>query len=190
MAEAARVLAPGGRYAIQELALACDEHGEEAAEVQREMSRKIHVGVRIHTLPVWVHLLERHGFVVDDVLTGPMRPLEPGRLLRDEEASGLLRFCFNALREPGALERVCAMRANFHRSAPLIAFLAIVAHRAPEWEIPDPGIQERDGGPWVTGRCANCAERVDVRVDGEGERLYGTYPNGHRVRVARPAALR
>lgn len=190
VAEAARVLVPGGRYALHELALTCDERGEDAAEVEREMSRTIHVGVRIHTLAGWTRLLEAHGFVVDDVLEGPMRLLEPGRLLRDEGVGGLLRFCSNALREPDALDRVRGMRAAFRRYAPLLAFVAIVAHRAPEWDVLDARLEERDGGPWVVGRCGNCDERVDVRVNGECERLHGTCSNGHRVRIARPAVLR
>jgi len=54
----------------------------------------------------------------------------------------------------------------------------------------DARLEERDGGPWMAGRCGNCDERVDLHVDGECERLHGACANGHLVRIARRAVLR
>lgn len=129
--EAARVLRAGGRYAIHELALTCEDDGELAAEVRRDMSRTIHVGVRIHSRAGWVRLLERHGFQIEDATTGPMQLLEPGRLLRDEGIVGLMRFCGHVLADPVARERVRAMRALFRKHAPHLAYIGVVARRAP-----------------------------------------------------------
>jgi SAM-dependent methyltransferase len=132
VAEAARVLRPGGRYAIHELALTVEDDGEIAAEVQRDLSRTIHVGVRIHSHAGWVALLDRHGFQVEDSTTGPMRLLEAGRLLRDEGVRGLLRFCGHVLTDATARERVRAMRAVFRKHARHLAYVAIVARRRQE----------------------------------------------------------
>lgn len=181
--EAARVLKPGGRYAIHELALTVEEHGELAAAVQRDLSRTIHVGVRIHSRAGWIDLLERHGFLVEDVTTGPMRLLEPGRLLRDEGVRGVLRFCGRVLTDPAARDRVRAMRAMFRKHAHHLAYVAIVARREQEWELVDTRLEERDGGPWVAGRCSNCSETTAVRfVDGVAPPI-GKCVNGHRLRL-------
>lgn len=184
VAEAARLLRPGGRYAIHELALNLeDEQRQLAADLQRDLSRAIHVGVRIHSRAGWVRLLEREGFQVQDSIMGPMRLLEPGRLLRDEGLRGLVRFCANALRQPGALQRVRTMRDTFRRYAPHLAFIAVIARRAPEWELVETRLEERDGGMWIAGHCSNCREPMAVlAVAGEAPRA-GKCPNGHRVRV-------
>lgn len=184
VAEAARVLRPGGLYAIHELALTMDdERGQLAADLQRDLSRSIHVGVRIHSRAGWVRLLEREGFQVEHSIMGPMRLLEPGRLLRDEGLRGLVRFCANALRQPGALGRVRTMRDTFRRCAPHLAFIAIVARRAIEWELVETRLEERDGGTWVAGLCSNCREPIAVRMIAGGPPRAGACPNGHRVRV-------
>ncbi len=181
--EAARLLRPGGRYALHELALVDDEHGELAAEVQRQLSRTIRVGVRIHSRAGWMELLERHGFQVEDSVTGPLRLLDPGRLLRDEGARGLLRFCGRVLRDPEARQRVRAMRDTFRKYARRLAYIAIVASREEEWELVETRLEERDGGPWVAGRCSNCDEPTAVRfVAGEAP-VMGRCANGHRLRI-------
>lgn len=133
VAEAARLLRAGGRYAIHELALD-DEHGPIAADIQSQMSRAIHVGVRIHSKAGWGELLERHGFRVEALLLGPMRLLEPRQLLRDEGALGLARFCVRLLRDREARERIRAMRAVFRRHGPHLGFIVLVARRLPQCE--------------------------------------------------------
>lgn len=181
--EAARVLRPGGRYAIHELALTVEEHGELAAEVQRDLSRTIHVGVRIHSRAGWVDLLERNGLQVEDSRTGPVRLLEPGRLLRDEGVGGLLRFCSHVLADPTARERVRAMRKVFRKHAHHLAYIAMVATREQEWDLVETRLEERDGGPWVAGRCSNCCETTAVRFVSGAAPAIGKCINGHRLRV-------
>lgn len=183
VAEAARVLRAGGRYAIHELALADEEPADLAAEVQRDLSRVIHVGVRIHSRAGWVDLLERHGFQVEDSKTGPVRLLEPSQLLRDEGLRGLLRFCGRALSDPTARARVRAMRAVFRKHARHLAFIAIVAKREEEWQLVDERVEDRDGGPWIAGRCSSCHETTAMRfVAGEAPAI-GRCVNGHRLRI-------
>src|SRR5690606_21810204 len=106
-AEAARILRPGGRYAIHELAIGPAEIDDVAhARAEAELSKAIHVGVRIGTESRWRELLEAHGFKIEKVTVAPMRLLEADRLLRDEGLAGTARFAFNALRTPGAISRL------------------------------------------------------------------------------------
>lgn len=127
VAEAFRVLKPGGRYGIHELSLLPADIDESARqEIEREMSMNIHVGVRPATLPEWRALLGEAGFHVEWQSLAPMRLLEPGRLIRDEGPAGVLRMAFNLLRRPAARRRVIAMRRLFHKYAANLGAVAFV----------------------------------------------------------------
>ena len=183
VAEAARLLRAGGRYAIHELALD-DEHGPLAADIQSDMSRAIHVGVRIHSQAGWVTLLEQHGFQVEASLLGPMRLLEPRQLLRDEGVLGLARFCMRGLRDPEARNRIRTMRTVFRHHEPHLGFIVLVARRLPEWDLVETRLEERDGGTWVAGICSNCGQSMAVAtVAGSEAPAASVCPSGHRVRV-------
>lgn len=128
--EAHRVLGAGGRYGIHELALRPDELSEpEKAEIQRELSRVIHVGARPLTSSEWIRLVEGAGFEVERTVTAPMHLLEPARILSDEGALGALRIAVNILRSPAARERVMAMRRVFRTYESKMCAIAIVARK-------------------------------------------------------------
>jgi SAM-dependent methyltransferase len=130
LAEAARVLRPGGRYLIHELAVFPDAIDREAhARLEKDLSRSISVGVRIGTPAQWREWLEAEGFVVDEVRLLPMRLLEPDRLIQDEGVRRTARFALNILRTPGALTRLRSVRATFHMHAHDLRAIAIVARR-------------------------------------------------------------
>ncbi len=130
VAEARRLLGPGGRYAIHELAVVPDEVDAELLEtIQRDLSASIHVGVRIGTVPRWRELCESHGLVVEALTTAPMRLLEPDRLVRDEGAIGAARFVANAIRTPGAVRRLRAVRGTFKKHERHLCAVALVARR-------------------------------------------------------------
>ncbi|MFO7156686.1 MAG: class I SAM-dependent methyltransferase [Pseudomonadota bacterium] len=130
--EAARLLRPGGRYALHELALRPGTSEEEKEIVQRELSSAIHVGVRIGTPEEWKALLESNGFVVRAQTTVPMRLLELDRLLDDEGLFGVARMAFNAIRTPGALARLRQMRRAFRSQRDRLCAICLVAERAAE----------------------------------------------------------
>ncbi len=91
IAEAYRLLKPGGRYGIHELVLLPDDIDEAARkEIEREMSMNIHVGVRPATLAEWRHLLGQAGFRIEWHTLAPMHLLEPKRMLGDE---GIAEYC-------------------------------------------------------------------------------------------------
>jgi hypothetical protein len=128
--EASRVLRPGGRYGIHELALAPEELPErEKAEIQRALSEVIRVGARPLTPNEWRGALEAEGFELISSATAPMHLLEPARVLADEGLLATLRITANILRAPAARRRVMAMRSVFNRYASKLCALAVVARK-------------------------------------------------------------
>lgn len=130
VAEAARLLRPGGRYAIHELALAPDDLPDSVkADVRQALARAIKVNARPLTIAEWRQTLAAHGLVVDHVATAPMALLQPRRLISDEGLGGALRFAKNLLTHHDARRRVLHMRRTFRRHRNQLTAVAIVAHK-------------------------------------------------------------
>ena len=132
VAEAFRVLRPGGRYAIHELALTPDNIGRGSADsLRKTLARVIRVNARPLTVAEWRELLTGAGFTVEWVGTAPMALLSPGRNLRDEGPLGVLRILRNVLRDRDLRRRVLTMRKTFNEYRDNLAGVALVA-RVPE----------------------------------------------------------
>ncbi|OBK27968.1 methyltransferase [Mycobacterium asiaticum] len=130
VAEAARVLRPGGRYAIHELALTPDDIPEEiTTDVRQSLARSIKVNARPLTIAEWSALLAGHGLVVDHVAKAPMALLQPRRVISDEGLLGALRFAKNVLTQPDARKRVLGMRATFRKHRDRLTAVAIIAQK-------------------------------------------------------------
>ncbi|MCZ2074730.1 MAG: methyltransferase domain-containing protein [Bryobacterales bacterium] len=130
LAEAFRILKPGGRYGIHELALLPDSIDIAVRKtIEREMSMNIHVGVRPATFSEWRELMEETGFKVTWQTTVPMHLLEPKRVLADEGLGGVLRIAFNLLRRPKARQRVLSMRRMFRRYTSNLTAVAMVCEK-------------------------------------------------------------
>jgi SAM-dependent methyltransferase len=128
VAEAFRLLKPGGRYGIHELSITPDNLPAKVQDdISREMSRNIHVGARPLTVSEWRGLLTTAGFKVQAEATAPMHLLEPRRLIRDEGLGRALFFVFNVLRTPEAWRRVLSMRRMFRKHRNHLAALTVVA---------------------------------------------------------------
>ncbi|HWL02092.1 MAG TPA: methyltransferase domain-containing protein [Microbacteriaceae bacterium] len=128
VAEAARVLRPGGRYAIHELGLLPDDLDDATkTELRRDLARVIKVNARPLTIAEWRKLLEEAGFQVEWTGTAPMALLKMRRNLADEGLRGTLRIVRNVLRDPDARRRVLAMRKIFRQHRNAINGVALVA---------------------------------------------------------------
>jgi SAM-dependent methyltransferase len=130
LAEAFRILRPGGRYGIHELALRPDDIDDRTRKaIEREMSLNIHVGVRPITLREWKDVLEAAGFEVEWCTLAPMHLLEPKRMIQDEGIVRALWIGFNLLRKPEARKRVLSMRHMFRQNAESLTAVALVARK-------------------------------------------------------------
>jgi hypothetical protein len=78
VAEAVRLLRPGGRYGIHELALIPDTVPENIkADIRHGLARSIRVNARPLTVAEWQQLLTGHGLVIDKGLRRELRHLPP-----------------------------------------------------------------------------------------------------------------
>jgi SAM-dependent methyltransferase len=133
IAEAARLLRPGGRYGIHELCLTPDDVDQQTRDaIQRGLSDEIHVGVRPLTVLEWRELVESAGLRVVAEQTAPMHLLEPARLVRDEGLLRAARFMWNIAWHGEARRRVRAMRNVFRKHQHNLAAIALVAAKPGE----------------------------------------------------------
>lgn len=130
LAEAVRLLRPGGRYAIHELALQPDDLDPEIAkEIRTALARSIRVNARPLTIAEWKSLMESAGLRVIAVRTAPMRLLSVRRNLHDEGLGGVARILRNVARNPDARRRVLEMRRTFQRYRDALIGVAIIGER-------------------------------------------------------------
>lgn len=130
VSEAVRLLRPGGRYAIHELALTPDDLSDEIkTDIRQQLARAIRVNARPLTVAEWRALLGDHGLTVENITTAPMALLQPRRLVADEGVVGALRFGRNVLTRHDARRRVLQMRRTFRRHRHELTAVAIVARK-------------------------------------------------------------
>lgn len=131
--EAARLLRPGGRYAIHELALTPHDLPDGVkTEIRQALAKSIKVNARPLTAAEWKQMLADHGLLVDHIEIAPMALLQPRRLVSDEGVLGALRFAKNVLTHRDARRRVLHMRRTFRKHRDRLTAVAIVAHKSDE----------------------------------------------------------
>ncbi|MDN5973511.1 MULTISPECIES: class I SAM-dependent methyltransferase [Bifidobacterium] len=130
IAEAARLLRPGGRYAIHELGLQPDTLDTKVKNaIRKELAQSIKVSARPLTAAEWTALLKDAGFEVDWVDAAPMALLNMKRNIADEGIIGVLRIVKNLLKDSQARSRVLTMKRTFTKYKKHINGIAIVAHK-------------------------------------------------------------
>jgi len=128
IAELARIVRPGGRVGIHEVAFMPDDLDDVTRETVRdELTGAIKVNVSPLTVTGWTALLEDAGFDIRDQFTAPLHLLEPRRMLADEGLWGTARFIGNVIRQPDARRRVIAMRSAMGRNAACLQACVVVA---------------------------------------------------------------
>lgn len=127
VSEAARLLRSGGRYLVHELSFEGTDDARIAAE--KDMSKHIHVGVRIHGETGWRALLTEAGLTVRTVRLGPMHLLELPRVVADEGLARTSLFVFRTVTQPRALKRVLEVRSCFRRHMSGLRSIALVAEK-------------------------------------------------------------
>ncbi len=129
--EASRLLAPGGRFGMHEIALQPEDIPDPVRqEIRARMSQAIHHGVMAQTESEWRALLSGEGLGDIRVHHVPFRLLEPARLLADEGFAGALRFAFNLCTMPEARRRVLQMRRTFRRHQAHLTAIIMTARKA------------------------------------------------------------
>lgn len=128
VAEATRLLEPGGRYGIHELCLTPDDVDLAISDAIRHgLSGEIHVGIRPLTRREWRELLASAGLTVVAERTAPMHLLEPARVVSDEGLMRAIRFAWNVAWNGEARRRVLAMRRVFRTHRKNLAAITLVA---------------------------------------------------------------
>lgn len=130
VAEAARLLRPGGRYGIHELLLTPNSLPEAAKDdIGTTLTKVLHVLARPLTTDEWRQQLEDAGFEVEFEETGPMLLLDIPTFLSDEGLWGSAAFTARCLAHPSVLPRIAEMWTTFRRYRDNIGAVVMTARR-------------------------------------------------------------
>jgi SAM-dependent methyltransferase len=130
LAEAARLLRPGGRLGLHELLLTPDDiDPADKSRIETELTRSVRVRARPLTRAEWTALLEEAGFVVRDVHPAPMLLLAPRSVIRDEGWAGTLRLVGRVASKPVVFRRVLDLWKTMHRDRQHLGAVVIIATR-------------------------------------------------------------
>ncbi len=128
--EAARILKPGGRYAMHEICLKPDDLDEETKkEIEGALSRATRVSARPLTRSEWRGLLEKAGLQIQHEVTLPFHLLEIPRMIGDEGVLGTLRILKNMLTDAAARRRILALRRTIRQYQKHLSAISIVASK-------------------------------------------------------------
>ncbi|MCB0970296.1 MAG: class I SAM-dependent methyltransferase [Acidimicrobiales bacterium] len=125
----ARLVRPGGRVGLHEVAFTEDATDTVRAQVIDELTGSIRVNVTPLPASGWEQLLTDAGLTVRWRAGSPLHLLEPRRLVADEGLVGAARFAGNVARDRDARRRVRAMRSAMRGASAHLRAYALVAER-------------------------------------------------------------
>jgi len=130
VSEAARLLRRGGRYGIHELLLTPNSLPEAAKEdIERTLTKVLHVGARPLTADEWRRLIEDGGFEVDFEETGKLLLLDIPTFISDEGVWGSTAFLGRCLAHPSVIPRIAEIWSVFRLYRDNIGAIVMTAHR-------------------------------------------------------------
>ena len=128
--EAMRLLRPGGRYGVHEIAVVgSGDPKEMEKEIASALSSSIHVGARPLSEASWREVFEKSGFVDVKVEYAPMHLLEARRMIADEGLGRAVMIAGRILLNPDARSRVLDMRRTFRKFGQSMQAIAITARK-------------------------------------------------------------
>lgn len=131
--EGVRLLCPGGRYVLHELALRPDVGTQEDRDrIRAALARAMHVNARPKTAAEWGALLEGEGLQVRSTHTASLALLEPQRIVADEGLIGAARFARNVLRDGPTRRRVFGMARTMRAHKRVLHAVGILAVKPEE----------------------------------------------------------
>jgi SAM-dependent methyltransferase len=125
LAEACRVLRPGGRLVIHELAWCTDS----ARTLRQGLVKTIQHAAWPLTDQEWRELCTDVGLRPAEAQTGPMSLLSPRGLLRDEGFGGVAGMAWNLLRSAAARKRFGEMAGFFRRHRASFHYIVLRADK-------------------------------------------------------------
>ncbi|MDO6498733.1 class I SAM-dependent methyltransferase [Photobacterium sanguinicancri] len=130
IAEAGRILAAGGRYAIHELCITPDGIDDDNKRlIQKEVTEAIQHPAKPITPSEWKKLMQDNGFEIEFEAIAPMHLLEPKRMIDDEGFGGFFKIAKNILTKPKARKRVLGMRKVFRKHNKNLSAITLVAKK-------------------------------------------------------------
>ena len=100
LAEIARVLRPGGKFATHEICITDDTPRHIAQRIQEKIYRAIPAPISYLYARQWVELIEGFGFKVQKLILKPIVFILPHRVIGDETLHGTLKIVYNMVTKP------------------------------------------------------------------------------------------
>jgi len=130
IAEAARLLRPGGLYGIHEIELIPEDIADDRRnEIYHSLQDSINSTVSPLTEKEWASLMEEAGLEVVSTFHNGMKLLEPSRMIADEGFFGFLKIASKALLNPKARSSVRKMRNTLRKYSDSLGGMVMVARK-------------------------------------------------------------
>jgi ubiquinone/menaquinone biosynthesis C-methylase UbiE len=131
LAEAYRLLKPGGVYLLHELSVvSANASGNLSEKVYQQMLKEMRDTLKVNATPLrtgqWRNLAQGIGFSIHRSFQRPMALLNRKRMIEDEGFVNVLKIFWNVLTEPGAFKRVRSIVSLFSKYENDLAAIGLI----------------------------------------------------------------